>query len=54
MTMMTMMDDNEQWQWKMTMTDDIDWWQWLTTMTDDNVWWLNPDDLWLMNNDIDD
>ena len=35
------------------MTDDNDWWQWLTTMTDDNVWWLNPDDLWLMNNDID-
>ena len=36
------------------MTDDIDWWQWLTTMTDDNVSWLNPDDLWLINNDIDD
>ena len=36
------------------MTDDNDWWQWLTTMTDDNDWWLNPDDLWLMNNDIDD
>ena len=43
MTMMTMMDDNEQWQWKMKMTDDIDWWQWLMTMTDANDWWQ-----WLM------
>ena len=49
-----MTDDYEGWQWLMTMTDNNDWWQWLMTMTDDNDWWLIPDDLWLMNNDIDD